>query len=78
MRSSGGTNFGLAYSVATRTKSTMACFAGPSFHEGRGSVCVTLDLLSADSAGMTAHIHAAMAANNDILLCVERGSPILG
>jgi hypothetical protein len=37
-----------------------------------------LDLLSADSAGMTAHIHAAMAANNDILLCVERGSPILG
>jgi len=33
MRSSGGTNFGLARSVVARTKSRIACFAGPSFHE---------------------------------------------
>src|SRR5262245_33689563 len=38
MRSSGGTNFGLALSVVARTKSTIACFAGPSFHDGKGSV----------------------------------------
>ena len=37
MRSSGGTNFGLALSVVARTNSTIACFAGPSFHEGSGS-----------------------------------------
>ena len=37
MRSSGGTNFGLPCSVVARTKSTMACLAGPSFHEGSGS-----------------------------------------
>src|SRR5271170_8164287 len=37
MRSSGGTNFGLAGSVVTRTKSRIACFAGPSFHEANGS-----------------------------------------
>src|SRR5664279_3287558 len=37
MRSSGGTNFGLALSVVVLTKSRMACFAGPSFHEGNGS-----------------------------------------
>src|SRR5271165_6936549 len=71
MRSSGGTNFGLAWSVVTRTKSTMACFAGPSFHEGSGSGCITLDLLSAESAGMTAHINAAMAANNDKALVIR-------
>ena len=71
MRSSGGTIFGLAWSVVTRTKSTMACFAGPSFHEGRGSVCVALDLLSAESAVMTVHINAAMAANNDKALVIR-------
>jgi hypothetical protein len=36
-----------------------------------GSVCVTLDLLSAESAGMTAHINAAMAANNDKVLVIR-------
>src|SRR4029453_3246346 len=39
MRASGGTNFGPALSVVARTKSTIACLAGPSFHEGSGSVC---------------------------------------
>ena len=33
MRSSGGTNFGLARSVVALTKSRIACFAGPSFHD---------------------------------------------
>src|SRR5262249_54473639 len=33
MRSSGGTKFGFARSVVDRTKSRIACFAGPSFHE---------------------------------------------
>ncbi len=41
MRSSGGTNLGLALSVVAFTKSMIACFAGPSFHEGKtlASVC---------------------------------------
>ena len=47
MRSSGGTNFGLARSVVARTKSTIACFAGPSFHDGSGppgvAVCAGAD-----------------------------------
>ena len=37
MRCSGGTNFGLALSVVTRTKSRIAFFAGPSFQDGSGS-----------------------------------------
>ena len=38
MRSAGGTNRGLDLSVAVRTNSMIADFAGPSFQEGRGSV----------------------------------------
>ena len=38
MRSSGGTNFGPRLSVVALTNSTMACLAGPSFHEGRSVV----------------------------------------
>jgi hypothetical protein len=30
----GGTNFGFARSVVSRTKSRIACLEGPSFHEG--------------------------------------------
>src|SRR5664280_2832110 len=37
IRSPGGTKFGLAGSIVTLTKLTIACFAGPSFHAGRGS-----------------------------------------
>src|SRR5437870_13004917 len=37
MRSSGATKFAPPVSVVALTKSTMACFAGPSFHEGSGS-----------------------------------------
>jgi hypothetical protein len=36
MRSLGSTNFALARSVVARTKSTITCFAGPSFQEDRG------------------------------------------
>src|SRR5262249_35552501 len=43
MRSSGGTNFGLERSVVARTKSTIACLGGPSFHEGSGSPCASAD-----------------------------------
>src|SRR5271157_5593219 len=38
MRSSTGTNCGLAGLVVACTNSTMACLAGPGFHEGSGSV----------------------------------------
>src|SRR5262245_54175851 len=38
MRCSGGTYCGLALSVVARTKSRMAFFAAPSFHDGSGSV----------------------------------------
>ena len=38
MRSAGGTNFGLAWSVVACTNSMIAFLAGPSFQEGRGSV----------------------------------------
>ena len=38
IRSSGGTKSGLDLSVVAFTKSTIACFAGPSFQEGRVSV----------------------------------------
>jgi hypothetical protein len=37
MRSSAGTNWALALSVVVLTKLTIACFAGPSLHEGSGS-----------------------------------------
>src|SRR6266404_1159263 len=37
MRASIGTNLGLVLSVVACTKSKIACFAGPSFHDDRGS-----------------------------------------
>ena len=37
MRSSGGTKSGLDLSVVAFTKSTIACLAAPSFHDGSGS-----------------------------------------
>jgi hypothetical protein len=37
IRASGDTKFGLDESVVALTKSTIACFAGPSFHKGSGS-----------------------------------------
>src|SRR6516225_8059369 len=42
MRSSWGTNVGLDLSVVFCTNSTIACLAGPSFHEGSGSLCAAL------------------------------------
>src|SRR5215469_5150173 len=39
MRSSGGANFGLDWSVVAWTNSFIADFAAPSFHDGSGSVC---------------------------------------
>src|ERR1700744_542794 len=40
MRSSAGTNFELPGSVVARTKSTIACFAGPSFQEASDALNV--------------------------------------
>src|SRR5271170_3604638 len=42
MRSSGGTNFWPDASVVVRTKSRIACFAGPSFHDGSAAVDVAV------------------------------------
>ncbi len=39
MRSCSGTNSGLPSAVVRRTKSTIDCFASPSFHEGNASCC---------------------------------------
>ena len=37
MRASGGTKFGLDWSVVARTNARIASFAAPSFHDGSGS-----------------------------------------
>ncbi len=50
IRASGGTNVGLDWSVVACTKSTIACLAGPSFHEGSGSVCANACALMASTA----------------------------
>src|SRR3981189_3496210 len=61
MRSSGGTNVGLERSVVTRTKSTIACFAGPSFHDDSSPpdvvVCACAEAVKRvpDKAGSTAN-----------------------
>src|SRR6516165_7467582 len=65
MRCSGGTNFGLERSVVTRTKSMIACFAGPSCHEANGSPCVTCARADEDSsvpvkAGRSARLEARL------------------
>ena len=46
MRWAGGTNCLLAASVVARTKSTTACLAGPSFHEGSGSWAMAIGAAS--------------------------------
>src|SRR5262245_6345754 len=56
MRSSGGTNFGLALSVVACTNSTIAFFAAPSFHEGRGSVSAIARTPAASNGMQTARV----------------------
>src|SRR5271170_7494696 len=60
MRSSGGTNFELLRSVVSRTKSSIACFAGPSFHEGstplEAEVCAEADVRDVDKMGSNANV----------------------
>ena len=48
----GGANLALPFSVVVRTKSTIACLAGPSFHEGSGSWAFALVELAATSTNM--------------------------
>src|SRR5438128_8285852 len=40
MRSPGSTYFGLDLAVVSLTNETIACFADPLFHDGKGSPCV--------------------------------------
>ena len=61
----GGKDSGVRGIDAFCTKFTMACLVTPSFHEGRGSFWIALGLLSAASAGTTAHINAAVAASSE-------------
>ncbi len=58
IRSAGGTNFGLPCVVVVCTNSTIAFLAGPSFHEGSGSVCA-----SACAPKASAAPSASMRAN---------------
>src|SRR5208282_6811017 len=58
MRSAGGTKLGPPSVVVVLTKSTIACFACPSFHEGSGSpaasACAETEKSGADKAGNAA------------------------
>src|SRR6476620_5693424 len=62
MRGSGGTNFARAGYGVTRTKSRIACFAGPSFHDASGDpadvVCACAGVAGheADRTGRTARL----------------------
>src|SRR5271154_2820540 len=72
MRSSGGTKSLLDWSVVACTKSRIACFAGPSFHEGSGSAgncpcgggptgncaCAAVVRRSPDSTGSVASVES--------------------
>ena len=42
--------FELAWSVIARTKSTIACFAGPSFHDANGAACVSCAWVTAGNS----------------------------
>ncbi|MFY9952861.1 hypothetical protein [Bradyrhizobium sp.] len=62
MRSAGGTNFGFAGVVVSRTKSRIACFAVPSFHDGSAPLDVVvyaeaeMDKKGADNVGRNAKV----------------------
>src|SRR5215831_20775631 len=53
MRSSGGTKFALPCVVVACTKSTIAFFAAPSFHDGRGSFWANACVPRASAAAST-------------------------
>src|SRR6185436_2791742 len=74
MRSSGGTKSGLDVSVVAFTKSTIACFAGPSFHEGRVSVAEGASASAVRGRSSTNTIaDAANAASRTRRLMLEQG-----
>jgi hypothetical protein len=58
-RASGGTNFGLVLSVVACTNATIACFAGPSFHDGKGSgwACTRATIKKMAAAASHARVH---------------------
>ena len=66
MRSSGGTNVGLAWSVVAATNARIACFAGPSFHEASGSVWARAGATNSRTAQS-----AKATANQDRLMPVK-------
>ena len=61
----GGTNCGLAGRRCPSTKATIACLAGPSFHEGSGSVCASA---CAPEASEAARISARADRENETSL----------
>src|SRR5215467_813449 len=70
MRCSAGTNVGLDWLTVARTKSTIAFFAGPSFHEANGSS-------KAEETGPTAPITASAAEPlNKFLRVISMRNPV--
>src|SRR5438045_9507501 len=81
MRSSGGTKFGPPVSVVALTKSTMACFAGPSFHEGSGSwawVLVKPARVIASRAKVLRMIFMGLVADTTFSRCCHAVSAAFG
>src|SRR5712672_316190 len=75
MRSSGGTNLGLAWSVVALTKSRIACLAGPSFHDGSAALTAAV-CAEADPGGINLY-KIGSNANDEIRArrsMAERGS----
>src|ERR1700722_468929 len=73
MRSSGGTNFGLARSVVSRTKTRIACLADLSFHDGNGP----LEAVSADAETNKGGADKA-GSNANVVSRVRRSMPERG
>ena len=62
MRSGTGTKSGEPGFVTFATKAMMDCFAGPSFHEGKGSAACEAAVVKASAAMSAAAIRAGLSA----------------
>ena len=82
MRSSGGTKSGLDVSVVAFTKSTIACFAAPSFQEGNASVAEGTSREGDDAEGSCRkrEMQALASRASEIRKCrwLSHGSPVRG
>jgi hypothetical protein len=72
MRSSGGTNFGLASSVVARTKSRIACLALPSFDDAKGIGICCLRRTFVDTNGLMSAGNSAKLENQNATVDAER------